>query len=967
MGVLKTWHRAALVFALALLVFAAFAYHCLRNPNVNFLPGHRGANWIIFPSAVDTSAHPVAYIDATFRRVVTLEKQPRTAQLTIAAFKRFHLKINGASAETGKINNWKNVSTVDVLPLLRTGTNVIEVQVFNNTAPPSLWLTLTTDETTLRTDQSWEASFAGSTSRPVVRASTPRFPGPGNPVAAEEQTIQVVRNIWPIWIGFTGIALVVWLAVRWQLNRLPKSAADARSGSWSRTEIAILILFAGLWIVLFWNNGQFITRYGGFDARSHLDYVQYIQERRTLPLPTEGFEMSHPPLYYALSAGALSACGLTVNDTTGILVLRWLTMAIGIAHFVLIFLSLRLLFPNQSHRHFAGVLLAAFLPMQLYLCHYVTNETLTATLIAAAIYFALRVLKITNARLSNYVWLGFFLGAAMLTKVTGALLLPPLFVALTIKLLVDRPSVTVWLRTLGVPFSICFVLCSWYYIWIWHHFGTPLVVNFNTAVTGLAWWQDAGYHTATDFVRFGRSLVRPFFSGFAGIPDGIYSTLWGDGLWGGLSDVASRTPWNYGLMTGGYLLAIVPTILILTGAGAALYNYLRGPSTEWFLLFGFCALVICVFLLNTLAGSFAQIKAFYASSALTPFCCFVAIGWDALTHGRKRLEFILGTVLLVWAMNSFASMWVRESAPQHVYNAARWQFEHNLEATYAEATKAVAADPTNEMPYRFLSVVATQSGRFQEAAAYAQRAAQLAPLTSDTHMQLSAVLMKQGQLESAVSEARRALELGPENGLAYNVLFTCLLELQRIDQAINVARDALAVSPSDADLHYRIGLAAGGISDFTTAAHQLAYALLLRPNVSEIAGKLHLAVHLAAQGSDAPSKLKAIASSPPDSPPLLNELAWLFATHPNAAVRDGLLAVQLSERACALTEHKQPVLLASAAAAYAEVGKFSEAIATAQNALSLARLNGDAKTAGLAENLLTSFQSNQPYREEPRL
>jgi hypothetical protein len=77
--------------------------------------------------------------------------------------------------------------------------------------------------------------------------------------------------------------------------------------------------------------------------------------------------------------------------------------------------------------------------------------------------------------------------------------------------------------------------------------------------------------------------------------------------------------------------------------------------------------------------------------------------------------------------------------------------------------------------------------------------------------------------------------------------------------------------------------------------------------------------------------------------------------------------VQLSERACALTEHKQPVLLASAAAAYAEVGKFSEAIATAQNALSLARLNGDAKTAGLAENLLTSFQSNQPYREEPRL
>jgi len=67
-----------------------------------------------------------------------------------------------------------------------------------------------------------------------------------------------------------------------------------------------------------------------------------------------------------------------------------------------------------------------------------------------------------------------------------------------------------------------------------------------------------------------------------------------------------------------------------------------------------------------------------------------------------------------------------------------------------------------------------------------------------------------------------------------------------------------------------------------------------------------------------------------------------------------------------LTEPKQPVLLATAAAAYAEVGKFPEAIATARDALSLARSNGDAKTAGLAENLLRSFQSNQPYREETR-
>jgi len=45
--------------------------------------------------------------------------------------------------------------------------------------------------------------------------------------------------------------------------------------------------------------------------------------------------------------------------------------------------------------------------------------------------------------------------------------------------------------------------------------------------------------------------------------------------------------------------------------------------------------------------------------------------------------------------------------------------------------------------------------------------------------------------------------------------------------------------------------------------------------------------------------------------------------------------------------------------------KFVEAMATARDAISLARSNGDMKTAGLAESLLSAFQANQPYREQP--
>ena len=119
-------------------------------------------------------------------------------------------------------------------------------------------------------------------------------------------------------------------------------------------------------------------------------------------------------------------------------------------------------------------------------------------------------------------------------------------------------------------------------------------------------------------------------------------------------------------MIGGYLLAIAPTILILTGAVVGFSKYLRKPSPEWSLLFGFCAVVAYAFYRAMLASWYGQIKAFYALSALTPFCCFAAIGWDTLTRGRKKLQLSLGALFLVWAMNSFGSMWIRESGPQQV-------------------------------------------------------------------------------------------------------------------------------------------------------------------------------------------------------------------------------------------------------------------------------------------------------------
>ena len=65
----------------------------------------------------------------------------------------------------------------------------------------------------------------------------------------------------------------------------------------------------------------------------------------------------------------------------------------------------------------------------------------------------------------------------------------------------------------------------------------------------------------------------------------------------------------------------------------------------------------------------------------------------------------------------------------------------------------------------------------------------------------------------------------------------------------------------------------------------------------------------------------------PDWPELLNNLAWLLAIHPEPGVRNGVEAVALAERACRSTGNTNTSLLATLAAAYAEAGRYPEAVA----------------------------------------
>ena len=490
-----------------------------------------------------------------------------------------------------------------------------------------------------------------------------------------------------------------------------------------------------------------------------------------------------------------------------------------------------------------------------------------------------------------------------------------------------------------------------------------MVGNWDAA-SGFPWWQDPGFHSAADYFRFGKSLVAPLFSGFWSFADGIYSTLWGDGLCGGVPNLAFRPPWNYDLMVAGYLLALVPTLVILAGAVIVFWRFVRKPSLDWFVLFGLTGAVMLGVVFMTLkVASYAQVKAFYGLATLVPICFFGAVGWEMLTRGNRVVKDALGVLLLFFALNSFASFWVVRSTDQHVYAGMRSGLERKFDAAIAEGIQAVDSDASSATARRFLASVLSESGRASEALPHAQRAVELSPLDGASHLQLGMVLAQQGQMELAINETRRALELGPENLSAYNFLLVCLSKLGRGEEVIKVARDGLAVAPFSFELHHTLGVALAQKEDFVAAANHFVYALLLRPDSPQARANFRLALRFMGKASDGLKRLQEVTLRAPDAPVILNEMAWFFATQLDATLRNGPEAVRLAEHAAALTNRTDPAILATLSAAHAETGRIPEAINLAQEARLRAGSSGDADTVKRTEKLLDAFQKGYAYHE----
>ena len=257
-------------------------------------------------------------------------------------------------------------------------------------------------------------------------------------------------------------------------------------------------------------------------------------------------------------------------------------------------------------------------------------------------------------------------------------------------------------------------------------------------------------------------------------------------------------------------------------------------------------------------------------------------------------------------------------------------------------THALDVTSDNDVAHNNLGYLRVDQGELDKAIAHFEAALEIRSRKLDPHydvgsafvqMNLADALARKGQPDEALVHYEQAIRLQPNYANAYynrgNVLFT----KGRIDEAMADWEKTLQIQPNDADAHTCIG-----------------NAFLRQGSPKEAIAHYEKAMALA-----------------PGDPHSRNNIAWVLATSSDASIRDGVKAVELAQEAVQLSRGRDSKFIRTLAAAYAESSRFPEAIAAAQQAITIAAMQGNTGLANTLRKEIALYRGHISLREmEPR-
>lgn len=219
-----------------------------------------------------------------------------------------------------------------------------------------------------------------------------------------------------------------------------------------------------------------------------------------------------------------------------------------------------------------------------------------------------------------------------------------------------------------------------------------------------------------------------------------------------------------------------------------------------------------------------------------------------------------------------------------------------------------------------------------------------------------------GDYRGAIEDCSRSIAINPGSAKAYNNRGLARLFTGEFDDAIADFNQAIAINPRYVDAYSNRGLAWAQKEDYPRAIADCTEALHLNPRAAKALYSRGFARDRQGDPGGAMRDYIQVLKVNPDYIEAFNSMAWIMATSPDERLRDGRRAVAYAEKAVG---NSPPDInfLDTLAAAYAEAGRFDEAIAIENRIISLLAKARQPDAIPMHVKRMNHYEEGRPYRD----
>jgi tetratricopeptide (TPR) repeat protein len=239
-------------------------------------------------------------------------------------------------------------------------------------------------------------------------------------------------------------------------------------------------------------------------------------------------------------------------------------------------------------------------------------------------------------------------------------------------------------------------------------------------------------------------------------------------------------------------------------------------------------------------------------------------------------------------------------------------------------------------------------------------------LTTDNYpveYNLGTVYFRRKEWDIAREHFASATRIYPNHAEARHALALTLIQQGDTGEAIDQLAKELELAPDQWQAHHMLGVALDKHGNRREALDHFSQAVRLNPVYAPSRLNLGKALAYAGQSREAITQYREALKLAPLFPEALDALAWVLATNPDPEIRNGAEAVTLAEQACQITQYQMPQTLITLGSAYAEAGRFEEALAMVRMAEAQATNSGNEELTEKCRKMAERFVARQPFHE----